>query len=173
MIVLSKMGNAGAVWVVSGIALLSVKKYRWAGLAVLLALAISLVFGNGILKPLAARLRPCITYPWMPMSISVPLATDYSFPSGHTFGSFAAAAAIFSQSKRLGAAALLLATGIGFSRMYLFVHYPSDVLAGALFGTMSGIVAYRMSCYLAISRPMQEVFLKSATSAHKDEVVKH
>lgn len=157
MLALSKMGNVGIVWIALGMALLSVKKYRWAGVAVILALAISLIVGNGILKPLVARLRPCIIYPWMPMAISAPLPTDYSFPSGHTFGSFAAAVAIFCQSKRWGTAALLLAAGIGFSRIYLFVHYPSDVLAGVLLGTISGIVAYRMSRYLSISRPWRKI----------------
>ena len=171
MIALSKMGNAGIIWGVLGIALLTVKKYRGAGIAVILALAISLVLGNGVLKPLAARLRPCITYPWIP--VLIPLPTDYSFPSGHTFASFAAAAAIFCRSRQLGTAALLLATGIGFSRMYLFVHYPSDVLAGALLGTVSGIAAYRLSGYLAISRPWQKVLLNSAIAAHRnDEIIK-
>lgn len=171
MIALSKMGNVGIVWIVSGIALLSVKKYRWTGVAVMLALAISLVLGNDILKPAAARLRPCITYPWVP--ISIPLPTDYSFPSGHTFGSFAAAAAIFCRSKRLGTAALFLATGIGFSRIYLFVHYPSDVLASVLLGTMSGIAAYRMSCYLSVARPWKKILPNFGISAPKnDEPIK-
>ncbi len=148
MIILSTLGNVGAVWIFSGIVLLSVKRYRRAGVAVILALFMSLIFGNVILKPLIARIRPCIIYPWIPLYISMPLPTDYSFPSGHTFGSFAAATAIFCRSKRVGTLALLLAAGIGFSRMYLFVHYPSDILAGVLLGTLSGIIAYKISYYL-------------------------
>ena len=153
MIILSKLGNAGFIWIISGIVLLSVKKYRLAGVAVILALLMSLIFGNGILKPLVSRIRPCITYSWISLSISMPLPTDYSFPSGHTFGSFAAAAAIFCRSKKLGSLAILLAAGIGFSRMYLFVHYPSDVLAGALLGIISGVAAYKISYYLLVTRP--------------------
>lgn len=172
MVSLSQMGNLGGVWIALGIALLMVKKYRQAGIAVLLALVISLVLGNGILKPLVARLRPCVTYFWMPMSITVPAATDYSFPSGHTFGSFAAAAAIYCQSKRLGTAALALAAGIGFSRLYLFVHYPSDIMAGVLLGTVSGIIAYKASCHLLALRPWQAVHWKSATSIHEDVIEK-
>ncbi|MFA6849529.1 MAG: phosphatase PAP2 family protein [Selenomonadaceae bacterium] len=170
MLGLSKMGNAGIVWIIFGIVLLWVKKYRWIGVTVVLALAISLVLGNGILKPLVARLRPCVIYPWVPMVAITPMPTDYSFPSGHTFASFAAAVGVFCQSKRLGVAALLLATGIGFSRMYLFVHYPSDVLAGILLGTISGIIAYKMSLYLSISRFWLKVKIlgKFLTSAHKD-----
>lgn len=154
MIVLSTLGKAGAVWILSGIVFLSVKKYRWIGVAVMIALFMSLIFGNIILKPLVARIRPCITYPWIPLYISMPL--DYSFPSGHTFGSFAAAVAIFCWNKRMGTLAVLLAAGIGFSRIYLFVHYPSDVLAGVLLGILSGVTAYSISCYLSITYPWQK-----------------
>ena len=170
MLGLSKMGNAGIVWIILGIFLLFLKKYRWVGVTVALALAISLIVGNGILKPLVARLRPCIIYPWVPMSVATPLSTDYSFPSGHTFASFAAAIGILCQSKRLGVAALLLATGIGFSRIYLFVHYPSDVLAGVLLGTIAGITAYKMSAYLSRSRLWlrSKIFRRFLIFAHKD-----
>ncbi len=153
MIALSKTGNLGIIWIISGIVFLFVKKYRCVGVAVLLALVITMILGSGIIKPLVARARPCITSPWMPMLISTPLPTSYSFPSGHTFASFSAATAIFLQSKRLGIIALSLAIGIGFSRMYLFVHYPTDVLTGALLGTLSGIIAYRISRHLMITRP--------------------
>ncbi|SEP37265.1 phosphatase PAP2 family protein [Propionispora vibrioides] len=169
MIFLSAIGNSGIIWIVLGIALLAVKKYRWLGVTVLLALVMSLVLGNGILKPLAARLRPCTVFPWMPLLISLP--TDYSFPSGHTFASFAAAAAIFCRSRKLGATAFLLATGIGFSRLYLFVHYPSDVLAGVLLGTLSGVAAHRLSSHLSTVRSWhwQQVLPKSVIVVRKDE----
>ena len=170
MIGLSKMGNAGIIWIILGVALLLAKKYRWAGVTVILALAISLILGNGILKPLIARLRPCAAYPWVPMSFAAPLVTDYSFPSGHTFASFAAAVGIFCHSKRLGVFALLLATGIGFSRLYLFVHYPSDVLAGVMLGTLAGIIACKMSFYLSIShiRLRIKIFRRFLIEGSKD-----
>ena len=170
MLGLSKMGNAGIVWVILGIGLLLVKKYRRVGVTVLLALAISLIVGNGILKPFFARLRPYIIYPWVPMPIANTLPTDYSFPSGHTFAAFAAAVGVFCQNKRWGSMALLLAAGIGFSRIYLFVHYPSDVLAGVLFGAIAGMFACQMNYYLSSARPWLgvEVFKKILQPADKD-----
>lgn len=170
MIFLSEIGNSGLIWFVLGMVLLVGRKYRWLGVAVLLALAISVVVGNGILKPLAARLRPGTVFPWMPMLISLP--TDYSFPSGHTFASFAAATAIFCRSRKAGSAALLLAAGIGFSRLYLFVHYPSDVLAGVLLGIISGIAAYRLSCYLSTTRSWKNILPKLGLVTRKEAVTK-
>lgn len=88
----------------------------------------------------------------MPLLIQTP--TDFSFPSGHTFGSFAAASAIFcGVSRRWGIAVLGLAAGIGFSRIYLFVHYPSDVMAGALLGIVFGTLAWRISGKVFASLP--------------------
>lgn len=143
MIGLSTIGNAGAVWILIGFGLLCSKRYRRAGIAVFIGLAFSLLVGNGILKHLVMRARPCIDYPWMPMLVHAPMATDFSFPSGHTFGAFAAAAALFQGVKRSwGAAALTLAAGIGISRIYLFVHYPSDVFAGAVLGIFFGGIAW-------------------------------
>ena len=143
MIMFSTMGNFGAIWIVAAIGMVCTKTYRRAGIAVLIGLAVSLVLGTGLLKHVVMRARPCIDFPWMPMLVQVPLATDFSFPSGHTFASFAAAAAMFRQLKRPWAyAALGLAVVIGFSRIYLFMHYPSDVLAGALLGIMAGTAAW-------------------------------
>ena len=146
MIVLSTLGNLGVIWILLGIALLCKKKYRRAGIAVFIGLTFSLVVGNGVLKHWLMRARPCLDYPWMPMLVQVPAANDFSFPSGHTFGSFAAAAAMFSGVKRRwGMAALGLAAAIGFSRIYLFMHYPSDVFAGAVLGIGFGLLAWRLA----------------------------
>ena len=150
MIGLSTIGNLGIVWVLAGAALLCTKKYRRAGVAVFIGLLFSLLAGNGVLKHLIMRARPCIDYPWMPMLIQIPAVNDFSFPSGHTFGAFAAAAAMFQGVRRWwGIGAMGLAAAIGFSRIYLFVHYPSDVFAGALLGLYFGGLAW----YLAGSLP--------------------
>ena len=102
---------------------------------------------NGLL-----RACPCLNFPWMPLLIQAP--TEFSFSSGHTFGSFAAASAIFcGVSRRGGIAVLGLAAGIGFSRIYLFVHYPSDVMAGALLGIVFGTLAWRISGKVFASLP--------------------
>lgn len=133
------IGEGGAVWIAGGILLLVRKKQRKYGIIVLLSLLLCLVFGNGVLKHAVARPRPCWRHPEVEMLISVP--TDFSFPSGHTFSSFAAAVSIAYWNKRFGIAAFLLAVIIAASRMYFFVHYPTDIAAGAVFGSMLAVVS--------------------------------
>jgi len=153
MLLLSHVGNIGLIWIVLAIFLLCIKEYRVTGIAILLGLLISLTLGNGILKPSLARLRPYIIYSWIPSDIVVSLPTDYSFPSGHAFGSFSAATIIFCRNKYWGIFALILALGIGFSRVYLFLHYPSDMLGGMLLGILCGIFTYKTVHHLSISPP--------------------
>ncbi len=146
MVGVSAAGNLGLVWILASVALLCTKKYRRTGAAVLIGLLFSLLVGNMLLKPLVMRLRPCIEYSWMPLLIDAPKVNDFSFPSGHTFSSFAAAAALWCGGKRQwGIMAMLLAAAIGFSRLYLFMHYPSDVLAGAVLGLAFGRLAWYVS----------------------------
>ena len=167
MLALSSMGNLGAIWILLGVVLSCSKKYRRAGIAVFIGLAFSLLVGNGILKHLVMRARPCIDYPWMPMLLHAPSANDFSFPSGHTFGSFAAAAACFQGVKKTwGLAALGLAGAIGFSRIYLFMHYPSDVLAGAVLGIGFGCLAWHLSSRIAAVWA-KEKFIPAATQKHE------
>ena len=139
MLFFSTIGNVGAIWLLAGAALLCFRKTRRTGAAVLLAVALCFVLGNLILKPLIARPRPCWLYP--ETALLLPNPTDFSFPSGHTMASFAAAAVLLHVDKRLGFPALVLAAFIGFSRLYLFVHFPSDVLAGAALGALTGLLA--------------------------------
>jgi undecaprenyl-diphosphatase len=108
-----------------------------------LALIFCLLIGNMTLKPLIARPRPYSYFPEMTLLIA-PLS-DFSFPSGHTFASFASATALYLHHKRLGIAAYILAAVIAFTRLYLYVHFPSDVLAGLLLGIVSGWVAYHIT----------------------------
>ena len=167
MLALSSMGNLGAIWILLGVVLSCSKKYRRAGIAVFIGLAFSLLVGNGILKHLVMRARPCIDYPWMPMLLHAPSANDFSFPSGHTFGSFAAAVACFQGVKKTwGLAALGLAGAIGFSRIYLFMHYPSDVLAGAVLGIGFGCLAWHLSSRIAAVWA-KEKFIPAATQKHE------
>ena len=105
----------------------------------LAALLIVLVVCNLTLKPLVDRTRPFAANGFEGLLIAAP--TDPSFPSGHTASSFAAAAAWFRRDKRWGSAALVLAALIAFSRLYLYVHYPSDVLAGAALGIAAAFLA--------------------------------
>lgn len=132
MTVVTHLGDNGAVWVLAAAALLLMKRTRRDGARMLLSLFLCFLCGNLLLKPLIARPRPCWLRPEMPLLI--PMPGDFSFPSGHTMTSFGAAGALFIGRRRAGAAALVLAALIGFSRLYLFVHFPTDVAAGAVLG---------------------------------------
>lgn len=129
----------GAVWLLAAILFLVFRKYR-ASIAIAGGMASSLLVGNLLLKHLVARSRPCWTDMAFPMIIDVP--KDYSFPSAHSMISFAAAVAIFHYNKKAGIPALVIAALIAFSRLYLFVHFPSDVLAGTVIGIGLGIASF-------------------------------
>lgn len=133
----------GWIWIAAAVIFLINKKYRRTGIELVFGLASSAITGNILLKNLAARDRPCWIKELPNMLISVPL--DYSFPSGHTMSSFAAAVIIMRSNKKAGCPAMLLAVLIAFSRLYLYVHFPSDVLAGALLGTLIGLVVCEVS----------------------------
>ena len=140
--VISSFGNGGIGWIVLSAILLCIPKYRKAGLTMALALIFCLLIGNVTLKPLVARARP---YTYVPdLQLLIPPLDDYSFPSGHTFASFASATALFLHHRREGLAAYILAVIIAFSRLYLYVHFPSDVLAGVILGVASGWIAYKL-----------------------------
>lgn len=135
----STLGNAGFLWILLGAVFLFFKKTRSWGILVLLALLIDFISCNVFLKNLIARDRPCWIYPEVPMLVAVP--EDYSFPSGHTMAAFAASAALFFKDKIWGTAALVLAAVMGISRLYLFVHWPTDVLAGMILGVGCAFLA--------------------------------
>lgn len=137
---LSFLAEAGWFWILLGLVLAFIPKTRKIGVTVLCALILSLIVCNITIKPLAARIRPYDLRDGIELIVSKP--TDYSFPSGHSSASFAAAAAIFAYKKRWGAAALVLAALIAFSRLYLYVHFPTDVLGGSLLGCLFGVCAY-------------------------------
>ena len=95
-------------------------------------LLVCVLAGNLLLKNVVARPRPCDVIPEMPLLIPQP--QSFSFPSGHTMSSFAAATVLLFASWKWGIAAYAMAGVVGFSRVYLFVHYPTDVLAGVALG---------------------------------------
>ena len=109
-----------------------------AAIAVIAGLIVGVIIGNILLKNLIARERPCWINETVQMLISTP--QDYSFPSGHTLSSFVAATIIMHHDKRLGIAAYVFASIIAFSRLYLYVHFPTDILAGALLGIIIGLI---------------------------------
>ena len=129
---ISMLGNFGAIWIAAAILFMLSKKYRTTGITVAIALILCALIGNCLIKPLAARPRPFDVI--ADVVLLIPPPKDFSFPSGHTLSAFAAATVIFLNDRRWGSAALVLAFLIAFSRLYLYVHYPSDVFAGMVMG---------------------------------------
>lgn len=144
MMAVTTLGNAGVIWILLAAVLLIGKKTRPAGLAVAAALILDLILCNGILKPLFARVRPFDVNTAVELLVARPL--DFSFPSGHTAAAFAAASALgFAGRRRYCLAALVLAALMAFSRLYLYVHYPTDVLGGILVGLLCGFLGALLS----------------------------
>ena len=147
MIAFSALGDGGFIWIFFGLVCICSKNYRQTGIVIFIALLFNVVVGETILKNLIMRERPYIDYPAIALLISEP--GGYSFPSGHTFSSFAAATAISRSVKFYGRTAVfLLAFCIGFSRVYLFVHYPCDVIAGVVLGIIFGMISWKIFFYL-------------------------
>lgn len=135
MMLITKLGDGGFIWITLAVIFFLVgnKKHPWRRWGTLLALclAANALLCNVVLKPIVARVRP---YDLLGYEVIVPHLSDFSFPSGHTAASFAAATAIYAMDKRWGIAAFTFATLMGFSRLYLGVHFPTDVLSGAFLG---------------------------------------
>lgn len=142
---ISFLGNGGMIWLLWGLVLLCTKRYRKQGLMVLLGLAIGFILGNLILKPLIARPRPCWLNGSFPLLINCP--RDFSFPSGHTLSSFIAALLLTKTNRKFGYAAIPLACLMAFSRLYLYVHYPSDILGAILLAALIAWGTYRLFFY--------------------------
>lgn len=138
---LTRLGDAGIIWILLTIILLIIPKTRKSGAALAVALCINAILCNGILKNLFKRIRPCDINTSIQLLIKRP--DDFSFPSGHTACSFAAVSALmFVRESKLWKPALLLALLIAFSRLYLYVHYPTDILGGIIVGTIAGYISY-------------------------------
>lgn len=140
MVLLTRLADDGIVWIVLAISLLCFKQTRKMGITLSLALVLGLVIGNIGLKNLFARVRPYDVNP--SVNLLIEKLSDFSFPSGHTRCCFESGMAMFLCDKRFGKVAFVLGGLIGFSRMYLYVHYPTDVLAGALLGLLNGFIAF-------------------------------
>ena len=154
MAIISKITSNGALWILIALLLMIQKKYRVLGVAIIIALGFVFIIGDQGLKPNVARLRPFVDFPnvTVPLESALPKATSFSFPSGHSFGSFASAMTIYlglsqiaPQKRYLGILALLLSVVVAFSRVYLFVHYPTDVLTGLVLGIIVGFIAWKLA----------------------------
>ncbi len=142
------LGEAGALWVVIGVCMLFSRKWRFWGMCLLASLLCVLIFNELGLKHLVGRVRPYIALGYDTLHFFAP--TSYSFPSGHAGCAFTAATIIAFSPAKKGWKALVwvVAIAIAFSRLYLFVHYPSDVLVGAVLGTIYAIVVVRVGLWL-------------------------
>lgn len=165
MVLMTRLGDMGLIWLVISLVLLAIPKTRKLGIYLVLALIINFIIANLILKPLVARVRPFDVNKLIKLLISSP--RDYSFPSGHTSASFTIVFALFfAKTKRLGRLnakllmgdaglskiidilfliCLVFASSIAFSRLYLYVHYPTDVLGGIGVGLLSSYFSYKLA----------------------------
>lgn len=133
---ISGLSNHGEVWILFAAILLLLRRQRAYGLSAACALTLDLISCNIVLKPLIGRVRPFAFRPELPLLVPPP--GDASFPSGHTAAAFAVVFALKTAGSPLWRPALALAVVTAFSRLYLYVHWPTDVLGGALLGAAAG-----------------------------------
>lgn len=143
MPLITMLGDAGIFWILVAVVMICIPKYRQTGLAMGVALIMGLLVCNVAMKPLIARPRPYdFQFEHFGKTIQLLVSTphDFSFPSGHTLASFEAATALLIGNKKIGIPAMILACLIAFSRLYLYVHYPTDVLFSVVMGIGFGIL---------------------------------
>lgn len=140
---ISSFFDRGLLSIVTCILLLAFHRTRQIGYAATLSLSLSTIITNITLKPLVARPRPYHVLEQLVTLAHRP--SDFSFPSGHTTAAFAVAGVLFfCCPKRYGVPALILAILVGLSRIYLGIHFPSDVMMGTLVGMGTSYVAFRI-----------------------------
>lgn len=173
MVGITTTGNAGAIFIVLGFVLLFTKKYRKAGLAILVALIVMLLCNDLFLKEFFARVRPFNLFESNPDKYAewgtkyvfpelVYKPSGYSFPSGHTASAFAAATALLWHSRKWGVPTMIFATIMGFSRIYVQVHYCTDVIGGVISGVICGFIAVLIVKFLfpVVDKGIDKLFAK-------------
>lgn len=145
MPIITLFGEGGVFWIAAAVVMIMFKKTRKTGLMLGAALLLGFIVGNMIMKPCIARPRP---YTYRDISLLISEQRDYSFPSGHTLACFEAATVLMIRNKKFGIGALIIAILVAFSRMYLFVHYPTDILGGIVLGVLFGILGCLLINYI-------------------------
>ena len=141
--IITMFGDEGIFWLALGLLLVVFRRTRKDGTAMLIAIAGGFIVGNLVLKNAVGRIRPYDVNLLVP--VVVEHLSDYSFPSGHTMASLGAALALFYREKKFGIPAIVLAVLIMISRLHLYVHYPSDVLGGAIIALFSSLAGFLIS----------------------------
>ena len=155
MPVITMFGDGGIFWIAISVILLFTRKYRKVGLGMVFALSMGLLVCNIILKPGVARIRPYdfqMEYFTKEIALIAGGMHDFSFPSGHTIASFEACTVLMLGNRKFGIPATVLAILVAFSRLYLYLHYPTDVIASILLGTAFGFLGYALAQKCDIDR---------------------
>lgn len=148
---ITSLGDKGIVWIIVAIILLFFKEYRKTGIMVGASLLGSLLFNNTIVKNIVCRTRPYKAIETL--TVLIPEPGEYSFPSGHTSSSFAAGVVLYLMlPKKYGVPAMILAFLIGISRLYVGVHYPTDVLGGMVMGTLIAVCVVKVGEKIAAKK---------------------
>ena len=151
MPIITLFGDAGIFWIVCSAILILIPKTRRTGLGMMIAMMIGLLVCNVTLKPLIARIRPYDLQAQLGVTIKLlgEAMHDFSFPSGHTIASFEAATVLLKHDRKLGIPAMILAVLIAFSRLYLYVHYPTDVLCSIVLGIIIAFIGDALAGLIA------------------------
>lgn len=163
MPLVTSLGNGAIIWIIISAILMLNKKYRNIGFMVLGSLLLSSLIADCLLKNIIQRVRVIADIPTVNLLIPMPLS--YSFPSGHTATSFAAAGVLAKEFKRYRIYFLALASVIAFSRIYLYVHYPTDIISGIVIGLICAYIVL----ILSKSKTAQGLFVRIIKVKSKSE----
>lgn len=153
MVGITYSATSGLIWFVLGFLMTCSQRWRRCGVSVIVAVILAYIVVDLILKPLVCRERP---FDVEDFSMLVSEPDTWSFPSGHTASAFAGATAILIHSRRWGAIAMAYACLVGISRLYLCVHWPTDVIVGALIGIVVAVLAvWFMSHWIPYFRDLE------------------
>ena len=148
MPVITLLGDAGIFWIAVAVLFIFTKKYRKIGIGMMIALMMGLVICNICLKPMIARIRPYDfkeEHLHVIVNLLIEKQHDFAFPSGHTIASFEAAVVTLLGDKKLGIPAMMMACLIAFSRLYLYVHYPTDVIVSIVLGSVLALIGWYLA----------------------------
>ena len=141
MKLITHLGDKGLFWILIAVVMLFFKKTRPLGIMAGIALVFSVLINNVLIKPNVGRIRPYEVVDGLKLIIEK--QDDPSFPSGHSGASFAAAVVFLVKGPRkIGIPAIIVAALIAFSRLYVGVHYPTDVICGIITGTFCAIISF-------------------------------